>query len=179
MRGLVAGVVLSALLVAAFGGRVLRAVEGGDVAGLTGAPAFEARADKVMRTHGWTPGERIAITADFTYAAVVYRRAGCLPLLVSIVGGGSDSDGLYRRPGGPRWLFMHAGAAYERPPSARYLVDHLVTMITPGAVPPPPLVAVASAGDGPQPAPCDGPSPGDWRAMSGGAAYAGLRTSAE
>lgn len=177
MRGYAASILLCVLLAAAFGGRIVRAT-GGEGAAQTGAAAFEADAETLLQARGWSPGERVPITADFTYAARVYRRTECPSLLVSILGAGNDADGLYRRPGSPAWRFIHGGRAYDRPPSLRYTIAHWLSIMKPGATPPAPIVAVASAGNGPLPPPCDGPSPEDWRTMPG-AAHAGLRTSAE
>jgi hypothetical protein len=171
-----AGALLCALLLTALGGRVLRGMD--VMPGESPVAGAEARIDDLLAGGGWRPGEKLPITGDFTYAARVYRKEGCPPLLVSVVGGGGDADGLFRRPGAPPWRFMHGGRAYERPPSVRFLVDSIIAAIMPGVDAPPPIIAVARIAEAPA---CEGPTPAEWRqlARAPAAGQDGMRTAAE
>lgn len=175
MKRLAADAFLGLLLMAAVGGRIAR-----ETGPWLGAPApaggFEANAEVFMAGFGWSPGERLAITRDFTYAARVFQKEGCPPLLVSVVGAGGDAEGLFRRSGGPVWRFLHGGRAYDRPPTVRFMLDAMIAAAVPGVEAPPPIMAVAYA-EGGRPPQCEGPTAQQWRTMA--RVQAGLRTSAE
>ena len=125
----------------------------------------EAQAERFLVGLGWSVGERVAITANFDYAARVFRRQSCQQvLLVSVIGAGGDAGGLFKRMAGVQWRFMHLGIAYDSPPSLRFMVDYGLALAL-GQRSPPSIVAVALA---PIPAPeeCEGPSPQDWRSFT-------------
>lgn len=176
MKSFTAGALLCALLLAALGGRVLRSMD--IMPADRPAEGAEARIDDLLAGDGWRPGERLPITGDFTYAARVYRKESCPPLLVSIIGAGGDADGLFRRPGAPPWRFLHGGRAYERPPSVRFLTDSIIAAVMPGVDAPPPIIAVARTAEAPG---CDGPTPAEWGRLASAPAAGqdGLRTAAE
>ena len=175
--------ILLVLLATGLGARVMRSLaqQGG-----AQVEREEAQVERFLVGQGWSVGERIAITANFDYAARVFRRQGCRQaLLVSVIGAGGDAGGLFKRMAGVQWRFMHLGAAYDSPPSVRFMVDYGLALAL-RRPSPPSIVAVALA---PIPAPeeCEGPSPQDWRSFNEAAPLdvqasklqEGLRTSAE
>ena len=158
MKARVSLSILLVLLATGLGARVMRSLtqQGG-----AQVEREEAQVERFMAARGWTIGERIAITANFDYAARVFRRQSCQQvLLVSVIGAG----GLFKRMAGVNWRFMHLGAAYDSPPSVRFMVDYGLALVL-GQRSPPSIVAVALA---PIPAPeeCEGPSPEDWRSFT-------------
>jgi len=176
--------ILLVLLMAGLGARVIRSLtqQGG-----VQVEREEAQVERFMAARGWTIGERVAITANFDYAARVFRHETCRQaLLVSVIGAGGDAGGLFKRMGGLQWRFMHLGAAYESPPSVRFMVDYGLALGL-GQRSPPSILAVAVAA-----APsvvaegCQLPSPQDWRSFNEAAPSAqegkvqeALRTKAE
>jgi hypothetical protein len=175
-RRLVAAILFAALLCAGLTGRVARAAlqDGPNLARDEAAVAafFEAR--------GWRADERVPVTANFDYAARVFRKWGCgVALVVAPVGAGVEAGGLFRGAGGLDWTFVHAGASHAAPPTARFFLDHARALLT-RAPAPASVLALARAPAGAQadePEACAPPAATDF------AAYAdyqeGRRTAAE
>jgi len=189
MKAQVSLSILLIVLAAGLGARVMRSLtqQGG-----VQVEREEGQVERFMVARGWTIGERVAITANFDYAARVFRRESCQQaLLVSVIGAGGDAGGLFKRMAGLHGRFMHLGAAYENPPSVRFMVDYGLVLGL-GQRSPPSILAVAVAA-----APsivveaCQLPSPQDWRSFNEaaplteegkvqeGKVQEGLRTSAE
>ena len=184
MKARVSLSILLVLLAAGVGARVMRSLtqQGG-----VQVEREEAQVERFMVARGWTIGERVAITANFDYAARLFRRQSCQQaLLVSVIGAGGGAGGLFKRMTGVNWRFMHLGAAYESPPSVRFMLDYglALALRQPG---PPSILAVAVAAEGSAAAGCDLPGPQDWRSFHEAApldvqannVQEGLRTSAE
>lgn len=182
MKAQVSLSILLIVLAAGLGARVMRSLtqQGG-----VQVEREEGQVERFMVARGWTIGERVAITANFDYAARVFRRESCQQaLLVSVIGAGGDAGGLFKRMGSLHWRFMHLGAAYESPPSVRFMVDYGLALGL-GQRSPPSILAVAVGAAGVSAQGCDLPSPEDWRSFNEAAPLVqasnqdGLRTSAE
>lgn len=179
--------ILLIVLAAGLGARVMRSLaqQGG-----VQVEREEAQVERFMVARGWTIGERVAITANFDYAARVFRHETCRQaLLVSVIGAGGDAGGLFKRMGALQWRFMHLGAAYENPPSVRFMVDYGLALAL-GQPSPPSILAVAVAAEGATGQSRQLPNPEDWRSFNEtappvqetvqeGSLQEGLRTSAE
>jgi hypothetical protein len=102
-----------------------------------------------------------------------------------VIGAGGDAGGLFKRMAGVNWRFMHLGAAYESPPSVRFMVDYGLALALRQSAPPS-ILAVAVAAEGLAGEGCDLPGPQDWRSfqtapldIQASSIQEGLRTSAE
>jgi hypothetical protein len=148
---------LALILVAGIAGRLARAL-----APVEDYAAFhEAGVERFLERRGWSPGERVSITSDYTYSARVFRNPACWdPLLVSVVGAGSDAGGLYQRAGVREWRFVRNGVAQRDPPTLRFMLEQTFYNLARGAERPAPILAVsgplAPSGS------CDAPSPETW-----------------
>jgi hypothetical protein len=170
-----AGLALVALLCAGLGGRIARATlkEGPDIA------RDEAAVVAFLDARGWRADERVPVTANYDYAARVFRKPGCpAALVVSPIGAGAEAGGLFRGAGGLDWRFVHGGASHASPPTVRHLIDHGFALILRRPAPPSILAMASAPAQAPvaQEGPCAPPSAQDWRIYG---AYEGLRTSAE
>lgn len=184
MKAQVSLSILLIVLAAGLGSRVMRSLtqQGG-----VQVQREEAQVERFMEARGWTIGERIAITANFDYAARVFRHETCRQaLLVSVIGAGGDAGGLFKRMGGLQWRFMHMGAAYESPPSVRFMVDYGLALALRQKSPPSILAVAVGATPDVHAQGCDLLSPEDWRSFNEaappvqeGSLQDGLRTSAE
>ena len=159
-----------------FAGRVLRASlhqGGGDLA------RDEAAAAAFLEARGWRADERVPVTANFDYAARVFRKPGCpAALVVSPIGSGAEAGGLFREAGGLDWRFVHAGVSHGSPPTLRHLADHGLALVLRRPAPSSILAMARAPAQAPAPeeGPCAAPSAQDWARYG---AYDGLRTSAE
>ncbi len=153
---------LATVLAAGFAGRLVR----------TSAPVEdyailqEAAVERFLDERGWVARERVPLTSNFTYSARTFRHPACWePLLVSVVGAGSDAGGLYRRAGAREWRFVRNGAATLEPPTLRFMAEQTLFNLTPawlfaGGRMPAPILAVS--GPLSPSGSCDAPSPQTW-----------------
>ncbi|MDB5571272.1 MAG: hypothetical protein JWN93_2455 [Hyphomicrobiales bacterium] len=160
MKQPIALTLLGIVLLAGLAGRFARASASGE----NYAAVQETAVEAFLQQRGWVAGERIPITSDFTYSARVFARKGCWePLLVSVVGGGSDAGGLYRRAGTREWRFVRDGEESADPPSLRFMLDQtLANFISPGRRASPILAVSAPVKET---GACLGPSPSEWREL--------------
>ncbi len=170
-----ATLLLAGLLCAGFFARVARA-------GLQDGPNVtrdEAAVAVFLEARGWRADERVPVTANFDYAARVFRKPGCRAVLVvAPIGAGAEAADLFRGAGGLDWRFVHAGESHAAPPTLNYLFDHARARLMRAQAPASILaMARAPAGEGAWDDACAPPAPADWRAYGG--AQDGLRTSAE
>lgn len=149
--------IFAALVAIGLGARVLRYGAASD----NRQAQNEALVAAFLEARGWRAGERLPLTADFTYSATPYQREGCRdPFFVSIVGGGADAAGLYSRTGRP-WVFIRKGVASASPPTWGVMIDAALSGVR--GKPLAPMLAIYAPGNAN--GPCAGPSLEDWATL--------------